>query len=223
MAASLTPAQTELAQRLGVGVGLAAIALLCAWAGGLAFLALIAFFAALAAMEWIDLYKRARKRETAVAWGLGALYIGLPAFSLIWLRAQPFGLQWIEYLFAAVWASDIAAYAVGRSFGRAKLWPAISPGKTWAGFWGANAAAAAVGAVMAGYVGIPAGAGALLGLVLALLAQAGDLFESWMKRKASVKDSGDLLPGHGGVLDRLDSLVPVAPAVAALVFWSDLA
>ena len=196
---------------------LAGVALLCAWAGGLAFLLLVLLFAVLAAIEWDDLYRRARKRETAVAWGLGILYIGLPAISLVWLRAQPFGLGWIEFIFAIVWASDIAAFFVGRAIGRAKLWPAVSPGKTWAGFWGANAAATLVGALMSVHVGIAPAAGAALGLGLALLAQAGDLFESWMKRKARVKDSGHLLPGHGGVLDRLDSLVPVAPAVAALL------
>ena len=131
---------------------------------------------------------------------------------------------------AIVWVADIAAYFTGRAFGRCKLAPSISPGKTWEGVYGALAAVA-VGAVAlvplaqrAGYAGeVSAFAVAgwlLLALVFVALAVTGDLFESLQKRHAGVKDSGTLLPGHGGVLDRIDALLAALPlaALAALAF-----
>lgn len=145
----------------------------------------------------------------------GLVYAGLPALGLMFLRGQPAGMMLALWTMAIVWATDIGAYFAGRAIGGPKLAPAISPSKTWAGLAGGVIWAAAVGAAIA----IPAHLPFVLALIggpLAIVAQGGDLFESWLKRQAGVKDSGNLLPGHGGVLDRLDGLVPVAVIVAAL-------
>ena len=151
--------------------------------------------------------------------GWGVAYVGLPALALLYLRAQEpwtMGLLLTFWAMGLVWACDSGAYFAGRAIGGAKLAPSISPNKTWAGFIG-GVIAAAVGAL---------GVHLLFGLpfplvlatpFLAMLAQAGDLYESHLKRLAGVKDSGNLLPGHGGLLDRLDGLVAVAPAAALLV------
>jgi phosphatidate cytidylyltransferase len=143
---------------------------------------------------------------------------------------------WILLAVAAlVWVADIAAYFAGRRFGRRKLAPTVSPGKTWEGVYGALAGVAAYGIVLAAIAkgqavpftdvfraggGVPA---VLSMLALALLSVVGDLFESWMKRGAGLKDSSGLLPGHGGVLDRIDALtatLPVAALALAIVHWS---
>ncbi len=159
-----------------------------------------------------------RAGSGALLSALGVLYVGLPSIALVWLRAggKPYGLQAILFLFLVVWTTDIAAFAFGRSIGGPKLWPRVSPGKTWSGFVGGVGTAALAGAAYAQFV---LGGGALrLGLgalALALIAQAGDLAESALKRRFDVKDSSGLIPGHGGFLDRMDSIVPVA-VVAAL-------
>jgi len=143
----------------------------------------------------------------------GVLYIGLPVLSLVLLR-ESFGLLVAFWAMALVWACDSGAYFAGRAIGGPRLAPAISPNKTWAGFLGGVAAAGAFAAVL-----MPFGLALPLALatpLLAVVAQAGDLFESHMKRVAGVKDSGNLLPGHGGLLDRLDGLVAVAPVAALL-------
>ncbi len=196
-------------ERLGVGGLLAGLAALAVWQGGLVFWALIAATCALAWREWIRLHPAGPERLAGLA------YIAVPALALAWLRGLGDGLWLVLWTFAIVWSADVGAYAVGRALGGRRLWPAISPGKTWAGFWGANIAGVLTAVALANRVGLTPGRAAVAGLGLALLAQAGDLFESWLKRRAGVKDSGSLLAAHGGVLDRMDSLVPVAPAVAA--------
>jgi phosphatidate cytidylyltransferase len=154
-------------------------------------------------------------RGTARA-GLGVLYLGLPTIALVWLRNDPdHGRAAILWLLLVVWTTDVAAYFAGRAIGGPKLAPRISPGKTWAGLLGGMAGAGLVGALGAWLFGGLAGVGALLGALLAAVAQAGDLFESWIKRVAGVKDSGQLIPGHGGILDRVDGLLFAAPAFAA--------
>jgi phosphatidate cytidylyltransferase len=148
--------------------------------------------------------------------GFGLLYAGLPALALLFLRDQPLGIGLTLWTLAVVWATDIGAYFAGRAIGGPKLAPAISPNKTWAGLVGGIVAAAIIGALLAIAFELPANL-AYLGGLMAILAQMGDLYESWLKRRAGLKDSGSLLPGHGGVLDRLDGLVPVAAVVAILV------
>ena len=146
----------------------------------------------------------------------GLAYAGLPAVALIWLRALPWGLEIIVWVLAVVIATDVFAYIAGRSIGGRKLAPAISPAKTWAGLFGGVAAALVVGWLTAHYFALPGWLG-LSGGLMAVLAQIGDLFESWLKRRAGAKDSGNLLPGHGGVMDRVDGFMPVALATAAAV------
>lgn len=148
----------------------------------------------------------------------GATYTGTGAIGLAWLRADPAaGYANLLFVVLAVWASDIGAYLAGRLIGGPKLAPRISPGKTRSGAAGGLLAAMLAGAAAAQALapGAPLRAAALAGL-LAVAAQAGDLLESAVKRGFGVKDSGRLIPGHGGLLDRLDALLLAAPAAAAL-------
>lgn len=145
------------------------------------------------------------------------VYVGIASVALVGLGGPAGSLRWIVWIFAIVWSADIAAYAVGRAVGGPKLWPSVSPNKTWAGFAGACAAACGAAVLVGPYVHVAPLRAAVAGLLLGALAQGGDLFESALKRRAGVKNSGNLLPGHGGVLDRIDSLIPVAPAVAGAV------
>lgn len=149
---------------------------------------------------------------------LGVLYVGLPAVALLWLRSDvTFGFLAVLFIFAVVWSSDTAAFAAGRGIGGPKLWPRVSPNKTWAGLVGALCAGAVSGAVFAALV--PGGGVVRLvsvGLGLALVAQAGDLAESALKRLFHLKDASDLIPGHGGFMDRMDSMV--AAAVVSALF-----
>jgi len=152
----------------------------------------------------------------------GVLYVGLACLALIHLRGDAFaGRVNVLFLFLTVWASDIGAYAAGRAFGGPKIAPAVSPNKTWAGAAGGLFSAVAVGGAAA-YVMASAGMPAPTGRVLlvagavGVLAQAGDLFESWIKRRFQVKDTSSLIPGHGGLLDRLDGVLAAAPAAAVL-------
>lgn len=147
--------------------------------------------------------------------GAGLLYAVIPAAALIFLREQPGqGLMLALWTLVIVWATDIGAYFAGRAIGGPKLAPSFSPNKTWAGLFGGMVAALIMGAAIAWAGQLPAACW-IAGAPLAVAAQMGDLFESWLKRRSGVKDSGKLLPGHGGVLDRLDGLVPVAVLVAA--------
>jgi phosphatidate cytidylyltransferase len=143
-------------------------------------------------------------------------YVGGGAAGLALLRTVPeAGLGLILFVMLAVWATDTGAYAAGRTIGGPKLMPRVSPKKTWAGLIGGMAAAALAGwAVAAGFGAARPGLGAGICAALAVIAQAGDLFESWVKRRYGVKDSGHLIPGHGGILDRVDGLLAAAPAFA---------
>ena len=152
--------------------------------------------------------------------GGGVIYAGALVVGLNLLRASPaYGLAAILWLFAVVWGADVLAYFGGRRLGGPKLWPSVSPGKTWSG-----AIVGAIGGALAGLIvaAIVAPEGArflpmtMLGLVVSVFSQLGDLFESAMKRRAGVKDSSRLIPGHGGLMDRLDGFI-VATAVAAIL------
>jgi phosphatidate cytidylyltransferase len=147
----------------------------------------------------------------------GIPYVALPITALLWIRMQDNGLLLAFWALSLVWATDIGAFFAGRNFGGPKVAPAISPNKTWSGLIGGMAAALLLGWALASYFDLPFQL-AIASPGLALLAQVGDFFESWMKRRAGVKDSGKILPGHGGVLDRLDGVVTSLP-VAALLIW----
>ena len=193
------------------------------WAGGLVFAAVAVVAALIALREMLDLLRRARTIRgggPVVLDGVrvlaGVACVALPFAALIALRLDDAGLQWTALAFLVTFATDTSAYAVGRAVGRRKLAPSISPGKTWegavGGLVGAAAAAAALVVLLDGIESnlLPAIA---LGLGVGVAAQAGDLIESKVKRLADAKDSGRLIPGHGGLLDRLDSLLPVFPLV----------
>ena len=150
------------------------------------------------------------------------LYVGAGGAAVIALRG--IGWETVLFLLGIVWAGDSAAYYVGTKLGKRRLAPAVSPKKSWEGFWGQVVAGAVFGAVLALVLprvpGTPfaaAAAGALLGAVMSVVAVVGDLVESTFKRSCAVKDSGGLLPGHGGLLDRLDSLLYASPVLYGIL------
>lgn len=154
------------------------------------------------------------------------VYVGLPMIAFQWLRetSDGQGLEHVAWLVVVIVATDCFAYAAGRTFGGPKLAPKISPGKTWSGLVGGVTGAALV-AVLAGswMAGWNMAALLVLGASLAVLAQSGDLFESWLKRRAGTKDSGTLIPGHGGLLDRLDGYMTATPVYAVLLaLWGPI-
>jgi phosphatidate cytidylyltransferase len=148
----------------------------------------------------------------------GAVYAGIGFLSPVLLRRDPeWGFMALLFLFATVWATDIFAFLSGRTIGGPLLWPKVSPKKTWAGAVGglAGGVAGAVVVALAGGVGSVVAAGAL-GLLFSILAQVGDLFESAVKRRFGAKDASQLIPGHGGLMDRLDGFL-VAAFAAVLI------
>jgi len=146
---------------------------------------------------------------------LGLFWLGLPCLALLWLRMGDNGMLAVSWLFLAVWSCDTGAYFAGRSIGGPKLAPRISPKKTWAGLLGGMFLAAAASALLAFVLEQKDVAQfAVLGALLALISQCGDLAESALKRHFDVKDSGALIPGHGGILDRVDGVLLAAPALA---------
>jgi phosphatidate cytidylyltransferase len=201
----------ELAIRTLTGAIMIVTALLAAYVGGDVLAVMVAAVATAMFYEWTRMVR---------GWGLtwyvsGFAYALLPALALLWIRERDaHGIQLLIWAFIVTWSTDIGAYFAGRNFGKRKLAPSISPNKTVEGLYGGIAAATLLGGawVLTSGLGKP-----LLPFppLLAVAAQMGDLFESWMKRRAGVKDSGKWLPGHGGVLDRLDGLVPVAVLTAA--------
>lgn len=146
------------------------------------------------------------------------VYIGVLGASVVVLGQQERGQWWVLGAIIVVVTVDVSAYAVGRALGRHKLAPTISPGKTWEGFAGAALAAAVAGGLVGVFLlDVSLVWGLLIGVVLLLTATGGDLFESWIKRALGIKDMSSLLPGHGGVLDRLDSALP-SVAVTLLLY-----
>ncbi|MDA0218618.1 MAG: phosphatidate cytidylyltransferase [Proteobacteria bacterium] len=151
----------------------------------------------------------------------GSLYATLPLAAMLWIHVGVGGPLVILWLFAVVWFSDIGAFSVGRTIGGPKLAPAISPSKTWSGALGGLASSALFGATLAPFLlDSSMGGGALMATLVGIAAQIGDLFESWVKRRWKTKDSGRLIPGHGGIMDRLDSLATAAPVFALIVMVS---
>jgi len=194
----------------------------------------------LAALVWV-LGGTWAMRSGPSGWGrqaaAGRQLVGVLALALAWLalsHSRTIGINFLLSVLCLVWVADIAAYFGGRAFGRRKLAPAISPGKSWEGVWSGMAGVLLLAFVWAGFVdtrvdvdsaslfgrllrqlGVPVGVLALL--FLSAMSVVGDLVESLVKRAAGAKDSSRLLPGHGGVLDRIDALLPVFPLALALV------
>ena len=208
----------DLLVRIMSGVIMIVVALGAAVEGGGLFAIFVAAIVTVMYYEW---------RQMTLSWGPGwaiggFIYCLLPAVALLWVRGwDDSRLNLLLWVFIVTWATDIGAYFVGRAIGRNKLAPTISPGKTIEGLIGGMIAAGLLGGAWAIEQGL--GKPLLVAAPLfALAAQAGDLFESWIKRRAGVKDSGHILPGHGGLLDRVDGLVPVA-VLTALAQLSGLA
>jgi phosphatidate cytidylyltransferase len=201
---------TELSVRTLAAIAMMVVALGAALLGGYYFAILVAAAATAIFYEWTNIV-----RGWGAAWNIGGFFYALiPALALLWVRDRSDdGLALVLWIFIVTWATDVGAYFVGRAFGRAKLAPSISPGKTVAGLYGGVAAAAVLGGAWVLFAGLKP-ALFVLAPLFALAAQGGDLFESWMKRRAGLKDSGDWLPGHGGIFDRLDGLMPVATLTA---------
>ncbi len=161
-----------------------------------------------------------RGRTLATWLAAGAAVVALPCLAFISLRfATGPGRELCFWLLAAVWATDIGAYAVGRTVGGPKLWPRVSPKKTWSGLLGGVVAAGIVGYATSRLLGNDHALALIVaGFVVAVVSQGGDLAESAVKRHFGVKDAGMLIPGHGGLLDRVDGLITAAPALA-LAIW----
>ena len=175
-------------------------------------------FALLAsAVNWV--ISRAENRNRI--WGGGGiLYLALAVFAILEIRDwETGGRNWSIWLFSVVWATDIGAYFAGKIFGGVKLAPKISPGKTWTGTAGGLAAAAMTSAVFSEILFLKQDALILIsiGIAVGIASQLGDLLESYFKRTNNVKDTGTLIPGHGGLLDRVDSVLLAAPITWLLV------
>lgn len=201
----------ELLKRTLTGLVLVAIVVVAAVAGGYVFAVLVAAAATILFYEWSRMV-----RGWGGAWKVaGFAYALVPALSLLWIRDRADdGLGLLVWIFIVTWAVDIGGYFAGRAFGRRKLAPSISPNKTWVGLYGGVALATLAGGLWAASLGL-SGTLLLLAPVFAVASQGGDLFESWMKRRAGLKDSGTWLPGHGGLFDRIDGMVPVAALTLA--------
>ena len=188
------------------------------WFGAWAFTAAVVLVLLVIVIEWVMMCRQARRPVLPLA---GLTWMVLAAAALLWLRADTVaGRLNVLFLVLVVWATDIGAYAAGRLIGGPRLAPSISPAKTWAGAGGGLLGAVAVGALVAltvqGAAAIPAAGDTAL--LLGVASQLGDLAESGAKRRLGVKDSGRLLPGHGGLLDRVDGLLAASPVAALLAF-----
>jgi phosphatidate cytidylyltransferase len=186
------------------------------WLGDWVWTVFVAVVALGVLWEWSSLVAGfAASQSIRLAWNFGGvLYVGLAATVLAILRSGPPGPTLVVVVVGSVVATDVGAYFAGRTIGGPKIAPGISPSKTWAGLLGGAAAAGLAIAGMVSLTGDPAAISILplyllAGAVVAVVAQAGDFFESWMKRRAGVKDSGNLIPGHGGLFDRVDGLLAV--------------
>lgn len=225
--------RSDLGVRTLSSVAMMSVAIAAIWIGGYAFMALVIFVGLGVFWEFFRLVTGfAKDGLSRIIWTVfGLFYVGLACFTLLVFSAQFFGMTPAIMLIAGVIGTDVGAYFAGRTFGGPKIAPRISPSKTWSGLLGGMAGAGltmvAIQAII--YWTREGGLGhddiyltygwqrlLLTGVVLAAVAQSGDFFESWMKRRAGVKDSGRLIPGHGGLFDRTDGLIAVA-FVAGLV------
>ena len=205
----------NLSVRLASSLVLAPLALAAAWFGGAVFVIFWAGAALIIGWEWIKLVAPARD---PLPWRVaGMIYAAIVFMAPVLLRADVNnGFVALVFLFAIVWMTDIMGYVVGRALGGPKLWPAVSPNKTRSGAIGGMAGALAAGIVIAAALSLALLPIAILSVILSMMAQAGDLFESAIKRRFGAKDTSHLIPGHGGLMDRLDGFITAA-LVAALI------
>lgn len=202
-----------------VVLGLIALLVVYCYQRSLVSLPLILTAAILISMAW-QLF-RVTPAPTA-DWALtlaGGLYIGWGLGHLVSLRQLDNGLAWVSLTLIATWSADSFAYFVGRTLGKHKLWPRLSPKKTWEGFIGGIAGGIIGAAVVMAIFNLPPASTLVAGAIVAIVALFGDLSISMMKRHVGVKDSSNLIPGHGGFLDRADSLLFVSPVVYYFAVW----
>ena len=231
--------RSDLGIRTISGVAMMSVAIAAIWFGGYAFMALVVLVGIGVLWEYSKLVLGfAESTGARLTWLVGGLvYVGLACFTLLMFSAPFFGMTPAILLIAGVIGTDVGAYFAGRTFGGPKIAPRISPSKTWSGLFGGMIGAgllmvavqAAIywwrldvhnhGDVYLAYSWVRL---ALTGVGLAVVAQAGDFFESWMKRRAGVKDSGRLIPGHGGLFDRADGLIAVAFVAGLIVVFQML-
>ena len=174
----------------------------------------------MSAIAWIE----RRSRGGALWSALGALYIAIPSMFIVWLRGSEVGFdtpgfQTLVFLIIVVIAADVGAYFGGSYFQGPKLFPRLSPKKTWSGFFSGLFCGILVGAILGALMGAGFVKGAFFALPVVLLSVLGDMIESWVKRTREVKDAGGIMPGHGGLLDRLDSLMTVVVAMGLFIFF----
>ena len=222
MADAETPKKkSDLPVRFASAVVMLAVAGTALWLGGVWFDLFALLVAVLCVSEFGRLVMLAFESMAArlISLVLGGVYVGTAAYAL---ASLPIAV--VVGILAVVIATDVGAYFSGRSIGGPKIAPKISPSKTWAGLGGGMLAA---GFVSAGFFAWNSDDGSLrtmmfiafaIGALLAVVAQSGDFFESWLKRRAGVKDSSNLIPGHGGVFDRVDGLLPVA--IVSIALWT---
>jgi phosphatidate cytidylyltransferase len=216
--AATATSRNNLILRVVSSAVLAPLAIAAAYVGGVAYAIFWIAASAIVLWEWARLVTGARLRGFAlIDWLAGGVaYAGVLLFAPLILRRDPaFGLTAILFLFAIVWATDIVAYFAGRAIGGRKLWPAVSPKKTWAGALGGTLGGIAAGLLTVKLMGLSVTPMlVLVACVLSMVAQGGDLIESAIKRYFGAKDASQLIPGHGGLMDRLDGfLTAVAAAV----------
>ena len=230
MAGANLKAQSDLPVRIVSAVVMLTVAGTAVWLGGWAWVTLVMAVALGVLWEWRALaYAISSSAGSRTLWMLaGMVYIGIAALALLLLRHEMYGGRAIVLVpLMVVIATDVGAYFAGRAIGGPKIAPAISPSKTWAGLAGGMIAATLVLWLSTQRLLDLNWSASLpdllvLGPLAAILAQAGDFFESWMKRRAGVKDSGNLIPGHGGLFDRVDGLLAVLSVGAVLVLLSGL-
>ena len=201
-------------------VAVAAMPLMAAVFGSGGLLGVLTLLALLSLL-WQVIFPSVTVSDTAMT-VFGAVYTGFMLSHLVLMRMLPDGRWYVVVLFASVWASDVLAYFAGTALGRHKLAPHVSPRKSWEGAVAGGLAAAAVWIVARLFIRgpIPVVSLALVGVGVAVAAIVGDLVESRIKREAGAKDSGDLLPGHGGFLDRFDSVIAAAVIAYYLLVWA---
>jgi phosphatidate cytidylyltransferase len=228
--------RSDLGIRTLSSVAMMSVAIMAIWLGGYAFMGLVIAIGLGVLFEFAKLvFGFAYSLLAKILWLLGgAIYVGLACFSLILFSTPVFGMTPAIMLIAAVIGTDIGAYFAGRSIGGPKIAPRISPSKTWSGLLGGMIGAGLMMVIIqAGIYAFRDGEAGdgdvylaygwfglmLTGAALAVVAQMGDFFESWMKRRAGVKDSGSLIPGHGGLFDRTDGLIAVAFAAGIVTLF----
>lgn len=199
------------------------IVLTIVWAGGFYYDSLILVAAIIMSFEWNSLVNTPQTNPLSdkkkKIWMItGVFYVMMFSLPLLFIRDLEAGFGIIIWILLLIWATDITAYFSGKTIGGPKILPKVSPKKTWAGLIG--------GMIGAGFITMLAAAIATeqnlfymfaFGSILAIIAQIGDFFESWVKRKFGVKDSGNIIPGHGGIMDRMDGFVTVGPVIAIII------